>query len=358
MEIRDQMTATVRFTKQAAQRFNSFLSGLNNEPKNMNDALNLALSDLPLSSSIDDFTRLEEDRKKSIMNIDVKFTSTRFLTRTEYYFLVMIAKNAVVLNKKQRVKHASIRSALEMTLDLWDLCEQFDPGGHTERYLLGNIGGNRMNGEHSSLGNHIPSYIEQSKRHPFPATLEFALRNPEVMLRDQLIKLDDVVINAKMQKHYKFLRQMAIRWYYLEHKTSLFSEEKDGPFGSTFSGTFGKERRLYVSQYRDKNIGFILSALELVTLNLAANDIVEVEEYICAFLEEEVNEPDYKGEIFSIMKAPKHSGVSGYMIQNSRFQLWITYAEFQMAAEALSAMLADSKAQTALNEAWERYGEI
>lgn len=358
MEIRDQMTATVRLTKQAAQRLSVFIGSLKTEPKNMNDALNLALSGLPRSSFIDELNELEQDRKKSIIDIHTHFTNTGFLKRTDYYFLVTCAKDAVSLNRKQRIDHESLVSVLEMTIDLLDLCEQFDPNGHMEQYLLGNVSGNRVDGQRVSLRSHIPTYIESSKTSPFPATLEFALRNPEVMLRDELSQVDDSAINDKLRKHYLCLHRMAVRWYYLKNKSSPFPDGNSGPFQKAFTGNFGEQRRLHVGQYDNKNVGFILALGGEKNLNLAANNIIDVEEYLYAFLGTNLPEISYNGEKFFIMKTPEQADLKGYMVQMPMIQFWITERDFDMVAEAFSAMLADDKAKVALDEAWDRFGKI
>jgi hypothetical protein len=359
MEIRDQMTATVRLTKQAAQRLSVFLEGLKTQPKNMNDALNLALSDLPVASFIDELSALQKDERKSLIEINDRFRSTGFLKRADYYFMILMAKRAAWTSKKEQVRHESIQAALEMTLDLWDLCKDRDKAGHQERYMLGNVSGSRSDEKSHALVTHIPAYIEQSKKHPYPATLEFALRNPEVMLRDDVTNIDDTIINQKMHKYYDVLYGMAVRCLYLETKQPLTASENQDYFKPNFSGNFGPNHNIHFIHDQNKNFSFMVTFRREISINIAANNIVEAEEFIVAFTTNKKEGKSYKGELFSLIHTDDDSYFKGgFIFQTRMIQMALTRAEYDEVSEAIIEMLADTRIQVALKETYERYGTI
>jgi len=356
MEIRDQMTASVRLTKQAAQRLSVFLGSLKTQPKNMNDALNLALSDLPVASFIDEFTTLQQDERKSLIGINDQFRSTGSLRRSDYYYLVLMAKQAAIASKKEQVRHQSIQAVLEMTLELWELIKDQDKEGHRERYMLGNISGGHSGKASHALATHIPAYIQQSKNHPYPATLEFALRNPEIMLRDDLSSVDNAVINQRMHKYYDALHGMAVRYLYLQTKQPLVPSENQGHFKPNFSGNFGPSGKLHFIHGQDKNFSFVIT---LKNFNIAANNIVEAEEFFAAFTP--LNKPNlsYRGENFLLTHTDQSSYFEGgFVLQDRMFQTSITRSEYDEISAAISEMLADTRIQDALKETYERYGTI
>ena len=356
MEIRDQMTATVRLTKQAAQRLSSFLTNLKTQPRNMNDALNLALSDLPISSFIDEILALQQDERKSLTEICVRCRSTGLLKRTDYYFMVLMAKRAAVLSKKERVRHESIQAVLEMILALWDLCKSQDNTGGHERYMLGNLGGNGSDPTSHKLVTHIPAYIEKSKKHPFPATLGFALRNPEVMLRDNLTHIDDAIIHERLHKYFDVLHGMAIRCLFLETGQHLVSTEDQGYFEPPFSKNFGGSGMLYCTHGQDKNFSFTLA---FKNFNLSANNIVEAEEFIAAFTPLDESNLSYRGENFSLLHDNgKDNFKGGFVFQTRMLQTSITRKEYDEASHAIADLLSDQNVQSALRESQARFGTI
>jgi hypothetical protein len=369
MEIRDQMTATVRLTRQAAHRLNTFLSSLKTQPKNMNDALNLALSDLPVASFIDEIVTLQQDKKKSLIDISTRYRSVGLLKRSDYYFLVLMAKQAAWISKKQRVRPASIQAVLEMTLDLWDLCKDQDKDGHHERYMLGNIGGNNSDPASQALATYIPIFIERSKAHPYPNTLEFALRNPEVMLRDDLTGISDAVIHERLHKYFNVLHGMAVRCFFLEtrqpfdqfeeheylRKASTHSEER-GYFKQNFSGNFGSEGMLHFIHEQQKNFSFMLTFKHI---DLAANNIVESEEFFDAFTPLDQPNHTYRGEHFTLIHTDEESYFKGgFIFQTHMLRTSITREEYDAASHAITKMLADERIQAALRETYERFGTI
>lgn len=356
MEIRDQMTATVRLTKQAAQRLSAFLSGLKTQPKNMNDALNLALSDLPVASFIDEIIALQQDERKSLVEISERYRSTGLLKRSDYYFMILMAKRAAWLSKKERVRHPSIQAALEMTLDLWNLCKNRDKHGHQERYMLGNLGGNGSNPTSHTLETHIPAYIEQSKNHPYPATLEFALRNPEVMLRDDLAEVGDAVIHEQLHKYFDVLHGIAIRCLFLETKLPLIPSEGQGYFQPNFTGNFGPKGKIHFVHGQDKNFSFMIVFKHI---NLATNNIVESEEFFDAFTPLHQPNHSYRGENFTLTHTEEQSYFEGgFVFQTRMLQTSITREEYDEASRAIADMLSDVRVQAALNETYERFGTI
>ena len=356
MEIKDQMTATVRLTKQAAQRLSVFLGSLKTPPKNMNDALNLALSDLPVASFIDELTTLQQDERKSLIALNDRFRSTGSLKRSDYYFLILMAKQAAIASKKEQVRHQSIQAVLEMTLDLWNLCKSRDNEGHRESYMLGNISGGHSGKTSHALATHIPAYIEQSKNHPYPATLEFALRNPEIMLRDDLRGIDDIVINQMMHKYYNILHGMAVRCLFLQTKQPLIPSENRNYFKPNLSENFGRDGQLHFIHSQDKNFSFMIA---LKNINISANNIVEVEEFSAAFTPLNKSDLSYKGENFSLIHATESSHPhGGFFFLTHMLQTSITRTEYDEASAAISEMLADTRVQDALKETYERYGTI
>lgn len=348
MEIRDQMTATVRLTKQAAQRLSAFLGSLKTQPKNMNDALNLALSDLPVPSFIGEITALQQDERKSLLDIAARHRSAGLLKRSDYYFMILMAKQALWASKKERVHHQSIQTVLEMTLTLWDLCKNRDEGH--ERYMLGNLNGS---GTSQSLETYIPTYMERSKKHPYRGTLEFALRNPEVMLRDDLVNINDAVIHERLRKYFGILYGMAVRRLFLETRQPLIPPEDQGYLQPIFSDNFGPDRILHFIQGQDKNFGF---AIALTNINIAANNIVEAEELFDAFSPLDESDLNYRGENFSLLYN-EHINVN-ILFQTRILQTWITRQEYDKASKAIADMLADARIQTALNDTHERFGTL
>jgi hypothetical protein len=356
MEIRDQMTATVRLTKQAAHRLSTFVGSLKTQPKNMNDALNLALSDLPLASFIDEIVTLEQDKRKSLLDISTRYRSIGLLKRSDYYFLILMAKQAAWISKKERVRHASIQAVLEMTLDLWDLCKSRDNGNLNESYMLGNIGGNNSNPASQTLATYIPIFIEQSKAHPYPNTLEFALRNPEVMLRDDLAGTNDAVIHERLHKYFNVLHGMAVRCLFLKTRQPFTQSEEQEFFRPNFSGNFGDKGMLHFIHDQQKNFSFMLAFKHI---NLAANNIVEAEEFFDAFTSLEYPNVIYRGELFTLTNTATDNHFKGaFIFQNHMLQTTITRVEYDAASHAITDMLADARIQAALNETYERFGTI
>ena len=358
MDIRDQMTASVRLTKRSAEMLNAFLAGISIKPKNMNDALNMALSHLPTATMIEELSELQRDPATSIKSIKHRFDTTGFLKRSDYYFLIRIAKNAVELNKKERIEHKMLAGILMLTKDLWDLCKVDDRDGHHERYMLGNIGGGSSTSDPQSLSSYIPVYIERTKQHPFPSTLEFALRNPEVMLRDHLEKVDEMNINRAASKYFPTLYRMALRWYYLKNGYPLERAE-EVPFNTRVSKTFGRERRLHFMQFENENVGFSILIPGDHSISIAANNIIEVEEYTRAFSSLTEQSPAYKGEKFALTMLV--NGVNGktiYGFQTPSFRFSMYDDDYQDIVLGLEDMKENPGVLSAIETAHMRFGEI
>ena len=359
MEIRDQMTATVRLTKSAAIRLSMFAGSLKIPPKNMNDLLNLALSDIPIGSFIDEITALQKDCRKSLLDISARYRSDGLLKRSDYYFVVLMAKQAAGTSKKERVHHRSVQAVAEMTLDLWDLCKDADKGGHRERYMLGNLGGgNDLDPASQTLETHIPGYIEQSKNYPYPTRLEFALRNLEVMLRDDLIHIDDVIVHKRLHKYFDILHGMAVRCLFLKEKQPLIASNDQEYFRPNFSGNFGSKGMLHFIHAQDKNFSFMIA---FEHINIAANNIVESEEFFDAFTPLNKLSISYKGENFSLMHendCDNDCFNGGVVFATRMFKIVITREEYDKASKAIADMLADTRVQAALGETYQRFGTL
>jgi hypothetical protein len=349
------MTATVRLTKQAAERFASFLSGLKNQPRNINDALNLALADLPRNSFIDEIWQLQTDKRQSIVAIKSRFDQTGFLKRSDYYFMIMIAREACSLKKVNRIQRTTFQNILRMTLDLWRLCKKFDPEGHFERYMLGNVGGNSLDGGEENLENYLHKYMDQPDQ-PFSLSLEFALRNPEVMLRDELANISDMQINNTMLPYFPMLYRIGARWHYLTTNEPL-TQNNDHYNPNRIWKNFGKGK-LSFSQYDNQNVGFALSGTTISGVVLVANNIIDIEEYLYAFVESAGAQGSYSGKVFTLHRPSQGSSNDRYIFMTSTVLIHLPHEEYNIMADLLSQMSKDPDVKIALDLAKAKFGEI
>jgi len=367
LKIDPQATATVRLTKMAAERLKTFLSGLASEPRNANDALNIALSSLPTESFMDEYMALEADRQGSLVRIRKNFIATGHLPKAEWYFLVMVAKDAVLANESPEVKTSVVATVLGITLALWRLIEAKDTDGHQERYLKGNLGqlpGMAAHAVPMGLTELLEHYLPILERdEPRWSSLDFAIRNPEVLLRDDLRSHADAEISNVLSPYFRPLFRMAVRWVFQTTGRALDATAA-AAFVEGYSGFYGAENCLHVAQKSDGNIGFILSIPGDRWLAMAANNVAEVEDVVAGFRQMRFAENDehYSAPQISITRSlaggPRHSAERRYMIGLGSVRFWIDAETFDVVADALEAFASNPDAQKALEKAYDQFGEL
>ncbi|AOX21649.1 hypothetical protein [Kozakia baliensis] len=363
-----QATATVRLTKLAAEKLRIFLTGLSREPRNANDALNIALASLPTSSFMNDVLTLEEDRRSALLRIRDSFRATGYLPKAEWYFLILVAKDAVSENENPVVPTRVVAGVLGITLDLWRLAAPQDTEGHQEQYLKGNLGqlpglatsGNRQQDLTALLEDYLPVLLRDEPRWH---SIDFALRNPDVLLKDFLLGRPDQEINNALSPHFTVLFRMAVRWIF--QTTGQPLEASSGPtFMEGYSEFYGDGNCLHVSQKNDGNVGFILTIPGDRHLALAANNVVEISDFTKGFRQMRHAEADdyYSSPKISITRSSggriADAGGPRYMIGLGSVRFWIDAATFETIADALEAFMADSSAQKALDRAYDQFGEL
>nr|WP_294917871.1 hypothetical protein [uncultured Neokomagataea sp.] len=307
-----------------------------------------------------DVSKHQNDNRQALLDINERFHSSELLKRSDYYFLILMARRAVLLTRKEQVRHQSIKATLEITLSLWNLIKDNHTDGHHKRYLLSNIGGSWEGEESHSLITYIPLYIEKTKNHPYPNTLDCALRNPEVMLRDNTSHISDIVLHEELRPYFEILHGMAVRCFYLETKNPLSPPGRERHFTMNFSAGFGKENILTTIQNSENNFSCSFSFNRTdESMNFAANTIVEVEEFITAFSKNPEKDKSYEGEHFTLIQTkPDDVFKGGIILRVYTITLNIRRQEYDLACEAIAEMLADPGAQKAIKEAHDYYGTI
>jgi len=304
---------------------------------------------------------LERDVPKSLLDISSRYHSKSMVRRSDYYFMILKAKQAVHLTRRNRVHHRSIKAVLEMTLGLWDLCKGRDQEYKLERFLLGNLSGSH-NMSRETVEARIPVHIQETAAAPSPKTLELALCNPEVMLRDRLFHIHDTVIHARMSKYFKVLYHMAVRYQYLHSKKPLFTTIDEDHYRPNVTGTVGPKNMLSFSHSQDRNLRILIA---LRNVSVTANTLLESEELIDAFTPLAKSDLSYRSENFCVIDIDTIKGIrprdevrGKLMFQTPGMQTWITRGEYDTASKAVDDLMADARVRTALNEAYERFGTI
>ncbi|MEK8121602.1 hypothetical protein WOB59_00330 [Methylocystis sp. IM4] len=122
MEIRPQMTASFRFTKDAARKLKAFLAGVEMSgerlPQNMNEAINAALSTLHSRYVGETLSLAQEDMRSSLTSIK---QSSNALSYVEYFYLVTCAKECAASSQAPRVSWRILQAVLRMTRDFTSL---------------------------------------------------------------------------------------------------------------------------------------------------------------------------------------------------------------------------------------------
>lgn len=324
------------------------------------NSLNEINSNKNTDNFFNDVSKHQTDNRQALLDINERFHSSGLLKRSDYYFLILMARRAVLLTRKEQVRHQSIKATLEITLSLWNLIKDNHTDGHHEGYMLSNIGGSWEGEVSKSLISYIPLYIEKTKNHPYPSTLDCALRNPEVMLRDNTSHISDIVLHEELRPYFEILHGMAVRCFYLETKNLLSSPGRERNFSMNFSQSFGKENVLNAIQNSENNFSCMISFMQKGrTLNVAANTIIDVEEFFAAFSTKPAEDKSYRGEHFTLIQTkPDNFFKGGFIFQTSTIQTNISLQEYDLACEAIAEMLADPGAQKAMKEAHDCYGTI
>ncbi|MCL2713373.1 MAG: hypothetical protein FWD68_01940 [Alphaproteobacteria bacterium] len=304
---------------------------------------------------------LEHDVPKALLDISTRYHSKSLVRRSDYYFLILKAKQAVHLTKRNRVNHRSIKGVLEMTLALWSLCKGRDQEYKLERFLLGNLSGSH-NMSRETIETRIPVHIRETAAQPAPKTLELALCNPEVMLRDRLFHIHDTVLHARLSKYFRTLYHMAVRYQYLNSKQPLFTTIDEDHYRPNVTGTVGPRNMLSFSHGQDRNLRILIA---LRNVSVTANTLLESEELIDAFTPLTRSDLSYRSENFCVIDIdnikdihPRDDVRGKLMFQTPGMQTWITRGEYDVASKAIDDLLADARVQTALGEAYERFGTI
>ena len=350
MKIRANATSTFRFTERAAASLTRFLPTLSVQPKNMNDAINIALAALPTNTFIDDFVELDRDHQGALRGIRKRYDTSGILRRVDWYFLVLRASAAIGGFQGPSVKPVTIRTILEMTRDAYRLLKSDNAALPDDHYFLGNLGGLKAA---KTLDERLSHLLEDVSNYTSTSASEFALRNIEVMLRDDLAGTDPLAITSALSPYFGQLFRMAARSYFDENQAPFAEIEASQKYIPNFQGFYGRGNILHVTQWSSLQAGFILSLHgNHNSACFCANNIEEIDIFSAAFLKKEAS---FKSKCITISQM---SPTGDHFLELGRVRVSLNAEDFKAVHDAFQAFDQDPLAVAALAKSYDLYGEV
>ncbi|MCW2267154.1 hypothetical protein M2305_003173 [Gluconobacter cerinus] len=350
MKIRANATSTFRFTERAAASLERFLRTLSVEPKNMNDAMNIALAALPTNTFIDDFVELDRDHQSALIGIRKRYDASGILRRVDWYFLVMRASMAIKGFQGPSVKPVTIRAILEMTQAAYGLLKSDNSAVRDDHYFLGNLGG--LMG-YKTLEERLIHLLEDVSKYTSTSAAEFALRNIEVMLRDDLAGTDPLAITSVLSPYFRQIFRIATRSYFHQNQSPLEEVDASQKYAPNFQGFYGTGNILHVTQWSSLQAGFIVSLPgDRNSASFCANNIEEIDIFAAAFLSKEAV---FESKCITVSEIYP---TRDRFLALGRVRVSLKAEDFSTVRDAFRDFYQDPLALTALAKSYDMYGEV
>lgn len=359
MDIREQQTATTRLNKYAATRLKKFILGLSKPPRNMNDALNLALSSLPATTLLDEYYELNENWSASLRAIEKQLREGFWLRRVQWYFLLTCVDYAITQAPESDISADSMDALVEITQALVAVLRSSKETTVDESYLLGNLGG-AFAMDAQTLDTRLETLRENVSTHRSCSTATLVNRNNAILLRDEQHVATDVQITQALKHLTARVFRMAVRGHFLRTEKPLHEPQGFERFADCYQGVFGEGQCLKVFQSPDHNMGCILTLHQGERrARLSANTIVELNAYLSAFTSSSEDGLCYEGKFISYYKRGSGSLVRGgddYMLSGGCTSIGISEKEHALIRNAFLAYLADPEAEQARQMCYNNFG--